>query len=577
MGTFKLSLPTDIPWRRVCVSRDMLDPVACDDYRPPRWHSSIAAFRYDPIEEYQPFDDQLISYLKIIVTVAPFQWNEPGVTPRPVFVPEEIFDQVADSHPCYGAVLQVSLSPSSADKDKFPIDRYPYFIDFEPKKRELYEAVSETGEILSGSMSGLSVGKSTTDTHGTEDYNIDMGGGGGFSLGWGLVEANWSGQEQTGTIKRDTRQTQNVRQTDFSTERRELQSHTTQLSQMYNLFQAFHQGTNRALFFMEPRPHIRQGEATFINGPRAQEGIQEVFLIVVRPKEMKEFCIGALLETAHITEKPNIDFTFSNFLEVVDIRPDLPIGSGKMSQVIPVPAGFIVDTTKGTGGFVAQIVEQQSVTELKISVQPDEKSVRVDVTFKHPWEGHIVIKLTVFIRSQNKKNQGEVRRMFLTARELCCCPGEHIMVRVPGWVTVDIDLSEHEWPIHMGPGSPRRFQESRHFASVIRREIIRSFTSPKRFENGTVSYVDSDAFHIRVADILRTADPGGLIDQPIRDLRALDEETRNMLSNVHDSSTAELIGIDAAVLARRVGVDQNAARRLKQALLRAVSSLPGGQ
>jgi hypothetical protein len=39
VSTFKLSLPTDIPWRRMCVTKDMLDPYMCDDDRPPRWHS----------------------------------------------------------------------------------------------------------------------------------------------------------------------------------------------------------------------------------------------------------------------------------------------------------------------------------------------------------------------------------------------------------------------------------------------------------------------------------------------------------------------------------------------------------
>ena len=36
MSNFKLNLPTDIPWERICVTRDMLDPVACDDNLPPK-------------------------------------------------------------------------------------------------------------------------------------------------------------------------------------------------------------------------------------------------------------------------------------------------------------------------------------------------------------------------------------------------------------------------------------------------------------------------------------------------------------------------------------------------------------
>ena len=43
---FALSVPTDIPWRRVCASGDMHDADPCDLIVPPRWRSSIALFRY---------------------------------------------------------------------------------------------------------------------------------------------------------------------------------------------------------------------------------------------------------------------------------------------------------------------------------------------------------------------------------------------------------------------------------------------------------------------------------------------------------------------------------------------------
>jgi hypothetical protein len=43
--------------------------------------------------------------------------------------------------------------------------------------------VTDTGEVLSGSNSSLSVGKAITDTHSTEDYNLDLGGGGSFGVG----------------------------------------------------------------------------------------------------------------------------------------------------------------------------------------------------------------------------------------------------------------------------------------------------------------------------------------------------------------------------------------------------------
>src|SRR5262245_48905889 len=127
MTSFRLNLPTDIPWRRICVSKDMVDPLACDDPRPPRWHSSLAAFRYDPAEEYQPYSDHISSYVKVIATIAPFQWNEPGASPTAGFLPEELQHEIEESFPCYGAVLQVTVGPIGSEQEHFTADSYPYF------------------------------------------------------------------------------------------------------------------------------------------------------------------------------------------------------------------------------------------------------------------------------------------------------------------------------------------------------------------------------------------------------------------------------------------------------------------
>ena len=69
---FALSVPTDIPWRRVCASGDMHDADPCDLAVPPRWRSSIALFRYDPEDSFQPYHDLHVTYLKLTVTLTPF-------------------------------------------------------------------------------------------------------------------------------------------------------------------------------------------------------------------------------------------------------------------------------------------------------------------------------------------------------------------------------------------------------------------------------------------------------------------------------------------------------------------------
>lgn len=52
MSNFKLNLPTDIPWKRICVTEDMVDRVVCDNGLPPKWHSSIAVFKYVPPNDF---------------------------------------------------------------------------------------------------------------------------------------------------------------------------------------------------------------------------------------------------------------------------------------------------------------------------------------------------------------------------------------------------------------------------------------------------------------------------------------------------------------------------------------------
>jgi len=70
--SFKLSLPTDIPWERICVSEDMIDPVVCDKHLPAKWQTSLAVFKYRPDDEFQMFPEYNITYsrLNIIAGIA---------------------------------------------------------------------------------------------------------------------------------------------------------------------------------------------------------------------------------------------------------------------------------------------------------------------------------------------------------------------------------------------------------------------------------------------------------------------------------------------------------------------------
>jgi hypothetical protein len=309
--SFDLNLPLDVPWERICVSRDMMDPRVCDDETPPKWQSSLAVFRYIPGDEFQNYPNYRVTYLKVTASVGGYQprgdeiqgsidWN--GVHADTIGDVDALLDTY---HPCTGAVLQVTVAPHARD---VPLDDYPFFLDFQPKSRSLYEMATDTNERSSRSDESLSVGKSAGSLSSQEVLDVNQGGSQSFGLqasyggtGGGFNESS-STSGQWGTKSMGSRTSEVVRTTDSSQEKRETDSHTTQISQVYHLLDAYHQGTNRALFFIQPRSHTLEEPSGFVRGPRPVEGIQEFFLVVAQPKDQEDFCTSVRLDTGHLTQ-----------------------------------------------------------------------------------------------------------------------------------------------------------------------------------------------------------------------------------------------------------------------------------
>jgi hypothetical protein len=303
MAYTDLALPIDIPWKRLAASSDMMDRQRGDVLYPAKWRSSISVFYHEPGEIPESYCERKVTYLKIVCSITGYQAGaEVGLATRGGDAYTEHESALGDAYyACYAATLQVAVFPNSSDEDPIPLADFPYIVDFEPKRRELYEAVTESGEILGRSTSALNLRKSTTSADSTE-YASKIGAEvkAGFNF-IGGVEATVSGEHSWGGGTHE--EEQNVNTTDESREKRETYAASTNLTQMYELFNAYHLGTNRALFIIFARPHAVQqkDEYTFINGPRRLEGIQEVFLVVNRPKEQEGICVEAILETAHLS------------------------------------------------------------------------------------------------------------------------------------------------------------------------------------------------------------------------------------------------------------------------------------
>jgi len=271
---------------------------------PPKWRSSLAVYAY-PVPLEQTADDypnSRIVYLKVSASITGWAESETLAYDEVVLTPDawvhDAWDtintdwQVSQYWACLCAFVQLSIHPRQAAG--VADDDYPYVMDFEPKKRELYEAATDTKEMLSASSRRAGTQKGTTTTNGTEsDLGMSLGFSyGGFSLGGTASEKSYSSAQRV-----------DMTTSDASTERRETQGYSTQLSQMYQLFNGYHLGTNRALFAIFARPHTRtdseQLANNLVNGERRLEGIQDMFVVVHLPKSMSGICLDAWIDTGH--------------------------------------------------------------------------------------------------------------------------------------------------------------------------------------------------------------------------------------------------------------------------------------
>ncbi len=361
----ELPLPVDIPWKLVDVSSGMMNTGFCDGDHPPEWRPSVAVFAYEPDQEQIPGRcGDRVCYLKVAVSVTGIQGP---LNVDAQFDLESQIEFINDARSfntmmlgrylaCYGVLLNVSVFP---EDDDVPLSDYPHIVDFEPKNRELIQAVTESGEGLIGSSSKVGTDKSFQKVSGTEigvshtgKYTSPESQAGKFEASH-TISGKWTNTNtETSSIN-----------TDASSERRERYSTQTTLTQMYNLLSGYHLGTNRATFLMLPRPHMVQPTRfrTFVHGIRQLEGVQEFLLVVVRPESMDSMRVEVALNTGHYLEQVSIPPPRTSYEErQIPMRVEVRVqGSGAvegrtqidtLSRVIPLEDGWEPDPTRGESG-----------------------------------------------------------------------------------------------------------------------------------------------------------------------------------------------------------------------------------
>lgn len=377
----ELSLPQETSWKLLAVSPDMMDTQFCNKKFPFRWRSSLAisAFEPDPATLPSHLCEGRLTFLKVTATITGYQPSEretkTGFASFPNVPTEELSRIIGQYFACYGVLLTVAVFPPKRDPiplppDPVPLADFPHIIDFEPKSRDLVQASTETGEILTTSKSNIKTNKSFTHTESSEtgfELTGGVGGGGGGGKkegGEGGGGGGGGGGGPSAAAKLSHKNTESEQEnwsvaTDASRERQEKEGSSTQISQLYNLLSAYHVGTNRAQFLMLPRPHTLPptDHRTFVNGLREIEGIQEFILIVARPPGMTGLSIEASLETGHFPE----GLTVQEPAQVFDERhEDFKVtafadngtfgGEEKnIDTVYEVQGGFVVDVRPERG------------------------------------------------------------------------------------------------------------------------------------------------------------------------------------------------------------------------------------
>jgi PASTA domain len=618
-----LNLPTEIPWERICVTRDMIATERRE--LPGKWRSSIAVFKYVPDEDYQSYEGREISYLKVVVTVCGYQAKDKEVEGKIVWNQltttdiKNVDELLSHYHPCTGAIVQVAVMPKG--RQELSADDYPYLMDFQPKKRELYEVGTDTNESMSRSLEGLNIRKASGTTESVEALTINQGGGGSGKIFWGAIEASQSSSGQWGTRRISADEQTLARTTDQSRERREGQSHTTQLSQVYTLFDAYHQGTNRGVFFLQPRPHTLEEPSGFVTGPRKVEGIQEIFLVVNRKKDGPDYCVSVRLDTAHFVDKPILgEKKYDDVLkgavnaqipDMNDIRAKPivdPVPGNRSIQCVKriyedqqdwvAPEGFTIDTSVHGG-----ITEGPKVGDVTWGADPTARSVSlwcraegracVEIVQTPTGEDHIPAptysskdfamgEITIHVRSLDATEViGSSQVLMITTRGLDCCGPSDLIAVGDGMIWAgEVEslimpkfygkaLAEGADTSRSRPPGTMSAREANIVSDAVRARMQKIALEP--IDRYVTPFLETDLF----AELLRAARAGDTGDR--RRLRQPARQAVSPLVAAHidralgarakQLTLAELTAFDADEFARVTGLAKPLARRLRLALI----------
>lgn len=411
---------------------------------------------------------------------------------------------------------------------------YPHIIGMEPQRRDLYQAATETGEILTASNSGVATTKSFTDIESTETSAK-------FGVKIPVAEGAGAITGSTSRTSRNTDKSQWEVKTDASRERRETQGTSTQISQMYNLLTGYHKGTNRGVHLLLARPHVLQPTdyRTFVQGLRSIEGIQEFFLIVARPEEIDGLCIEAFLETGHFPEGVYVDTPPVNYHErfedfVVTASSGDRAIEEFLSSTYTIESGWVANRLKGDpfhsgieflggsdrfGDLTPDNVEE-GISDFNYQLL-DDFTVQVSGQLRHPSDppgrNEAELEFRVFTRSQEPKRNdrqphADLDRLLITSRGLCACFESGDCPRIvpppvpePPYVESIVDepvVRMNSALLTREGAGQSRMPAMKDLVRQIESTMTTSWKAPRRRPFGEVGFLESDYFTEQMTELL---------------------------------------------------------------------------
>jgi hypothetical protein len=593
MGYSELSIPVDIPWKRLGVSRDMLDPRFGDLKFPAKWDTSIAVFYHEPAEVDPAYCHRKIAYVKVVCTIANYQLGRNDVTVlndlRKSLFDTEIskdFELAATrAYPCHGALLQVGVYPNPGAGVE--LHDFPYISSVQPRKRELYEVATQSGEIASQSANKLNVLKGNTTTGTTEDYDLDTGGGsGGHSGVFGLWSEQHSGEtKQVGTIQRHQTQDQNVATSDASRDRRESYSFSTSINQLYTLLQTFHIGTNRAMFFLQPTPHMQDAKFSFVQGLRRIEGVQEFFLIVNRPEHVKGLCLEIALETAHDYVRRRYS---PRLIAISDLYAPGNLAKTEAALGAAIMPSGLVDWYRAIRDAWNLMWPDQRWAANKSTWSPTNaaEGLAAEVPVKIPGIGAQDVAL-IF-----EEYEASTGYYFVAGRRFCACWTPPESSAEDGEQACEVSSPANLSHCDPDPGgislaevydTPAR--TTQHMAQYynarnqsLNEALSSSLLSPRREPFATRSFFATGFMVEELIQLVHRADEALRGERPIRELAGLSPELKARLGPLEDLSLREFTRMSTRELARRLAVGEIEALKVQSdVLVAALASLDRGK